>query len=55
MMGAIFVGSRSREMRLKQYAIVIIITMLQVCFVAFYMYTNDKIPRLENTEVESGE
>jgi hypothetical protein len=32
-------GKRSKELRLAQYVLILLITLAQVCILVFYMYT----------------
>jgi multisubunit Na+/H+ antiporter MnhC subunit len=51
MMLAIYLGTKNREFRLKQMAFILILTLVQVFFVAFSLYREDKIPQLEQSSL----
>jgi len=48
---AIYLGTKNREFRLKQMAFILILTLVQVFFVAFSLYREDKIPQLEQSSL----
>jgi len=49
MMLVIYLGTRSREFRLRQMVLILLLTLIQVFFVAFSLYREDKIPQLEQS------
>ena len=49
MMLALFLGTRSREYRLNQLVIILLLTLMQVAFVAFSLYNEDEIPSLSQS------
>jgi predicted RNase H-related nuclease YkuK (DUF458 family) len=52
MLLAIIFGTRSREYRMKQMVIIILLTLVQVGWVAWSLYSEDKIPQLRQSSTE---